>query len=312
MKQKSFGSYHFSQLTLGTVQLGLDYGVSNAGGIPAEQEIQLMLNYALEAGITTWDTARQYGTSEQVLGTFLQNRIEENTVNLVSKFKISPANLDSLERAWKEVYESVTQSLSTLGVERLPVAMLHKGDEPIQKVMKILPGIIRRLKEEELIAIGGLSAYFPEDVPWFLDEEEIQATQVPLNIFDQRLVKSGLLDQMEKADKLVFVRSLFLQGLFFMDPDQLTGNLRGAAPYLSSLRTLADNAEMSVAQLAFSYVRDLPGVSSIVFGAINEQQIRDNVALLNGPSIPPELVEKSSQLFSTIDEVILTPGKWQK
>ena len=312
MKKLTFNSYHFSQLTLGTVQLGLDYGVSNSGGIPAEQEIQRMLNYALEAGITTWDTARQYGTSEQVLGTFLEKTPERNSVNLVSKFKISPTNLDSSERAWKEVYESVAKSLATLGIDKLPVAMLHKGDESIQKVMKILPGIIRRLKEEGMITIGGLSAYFPEDVRWFLEEEEIQATQVPLNIFDQRLVKSGWLTELEKREKLVFVRSLFLQGLFFMQPEQLTGNLKNGQPYLRALQELATEAEMSIAQLAFSFVRDLPGVSSIVFGAVNEQQIRDNVALLNGPSIPSELIEKSSELFQNIDEVILTPGKWQR
>lgn len=312
MKKRTFNSYHFSQLTLGTVQLGLDYGVSNSGGIPDEQEIQRMLNYALEAGITTWDTARQYGTSEQVLGTFLEKTPERNSVNLVSKFKISATNLDSPERAWKEVFESVTQSLTTLGIDKLPVAMLHKGDEPIQKVMKILPGIIRRLKEEGMIAIGGLSAYFPEDVHWFLEEEEIQATQVPLNIFDQRLVKGGWLTELKKREKLVFVRSLFLQGLFFMQPEQLTGNLKSAQPYLRALQELATEAEMSIAQLAFSFVRDLPGVSSIVFGAINEQQIRDNVALLNGPSIPSELIKKSSELFLNIDEIILTPGKWQR
>ena len=312
MKQLTFNSCHFSQLTLGTVQLGLKYGVSNGSGVPDAQEIRKMLHYALEAGITTWDTARQYGRSEQVLGDFLQETTHPAGVNLVSKFKISPAHLDYPERAWKEVYESVSQSLATLGITTLPVGLLHKGEEPIAKVMQILPEIIRRLRDEGMIEIGGLSAYFPEDVQWFLEEEEIQATQVPINIFDQRLVKNGWLDQLKKAGKLVFARSVFLQGLFFMSPDQLTGNLRGAAPHLKSLRKLADEAEMSVAQLAFSFVRDLPGVSSIVFGAVNEQQIRDNVTLLNGPSIAPEIIEKSSQLFRNVDEIVLTPGKWQR
>lgn len=311
MNYTTFGPYRFSQLTLGTVQLGLDYGISNATGKPHQEESISMLKLAMDSGINTFDTARQYGNSEEVLGAFLSAKNNPSNPNIVSKFKVSAANLGNIDRAWKEVHESVVKSLGTLGLSTLPVCLLHKGDEPIREVMAILPEMIRRLMDEGLITLGGISAYFPEDVPWFLDYEEIAATQIPINVFDQRLVKTGLLNQLTEAGKLVFARSIFLQGLFFMDPAQLKGDLKIAEKYLKQLNELALQAQMSIAQLAFSFVRDLSGVNSIVFGAVNEEQIRQNISLLNGKAVPAEVTDQIKVLFSNIEENLLTPGTWK-
>ena len=310
MKYTSFGGYNISQLTLGTVQLGLDYGISNASGVPDPDERKRMLKVAVDAGINTIDTARQYGKSEEALGDFVKNDRGRSSVNFVSKFKISPQNLVHPERAWNEVCESVKTSVQTLGIGKLPVCLFHKGEEPIRVVMAILPEIIRRLKEEDLISIGGMSAYFPDDVRWLLDNNEIAAAQIPLNIFDQRLIKTGLLDEMKAAGKMVFARSVFLQGLFFLSAGQLKGTLKKAELHLKSLNKIAERAEMTVAQLAFSFVRDLPGVNSIVFGAVNAEQVHENVRLLEGKAVSPDLLLEIQALFANVEEELITPGSW--
>jgi aryl-alcohol dehydrogenase-like predicted oxidoreductase len=310
MKYTAYHAYQFSALTLGTAQLGLPYGVSNQTGIPAPEEAREMLAYAGEVGINTFDTARTYGYSENVLGSYSEKH-DSGLSHIVSKFKISAENMMDQERAWREVLASVKTSLETLKISRLPVCLLHKGAEPMHEVMQILPEILRRLKSEGLIDIGGVSAYFPEDIPYFLEEPDVEATQVPLNIFDQRLIRSGNLDQLHAQGKLVFVRSVFLQGLFFMQPEQLTGNLQNAKKHLKKLIDLAGQAEMSVAQLAFSFVRDLPAVDSIVVGAVNRQQISENVDLLNGPAIPREISAGIAEAFLQVEEEVITPGLWK-
>ncbi|GAB3254148.1 aldo/keto reductase [Larkinella harenae] len=310
MNYTTFRSYRFSQLTLGTVQLGLNYGISNSGGIPDSQESFRMLRYAAEAGINTLDTARQYGHSEQILGDFLTTQPLAQPIHLVSKFKISPGHLSHPNRAWNEVYNSVKQSVDTLKIDKLPVCLLHKGAEPIDAVMKLLPTLLRQLQEEDLIDIGGLSAYCPEDVAASLTENEVEALQIPLNIFDQRLLQNGVLDQLALSSKLVFARSVFLQGLFFMKPDQLSGNLKNAGCHLKRLQKMAEQTHLSIAQLAFSFVRDLPAVNSLVFGAVNEAQIRQNIELLNGPAIPASVRTEMQDVFQQMDEAIITPGLW--
>lgn len=308
MNETSFQNYRFSALTLGTVQLGMNYGISNSSGVPDSQERFRMLEYAVQAGINTLDTARQYGHSEQVLGDFLEQTGHQNRLNLVSKFKISSEDRPNLERAWVSVRNSVNESLATLRIRQLPVCLLHKGPEPVEAVMTILPTILHRLKEEGLIDIGGISAFEPEDVDACLAEPVIEAYQIPVNVFDQRLLQRGTLAKLES--KLVFARSVFLQGLFFMNPDQLTGNLTGAEPHLRQLQQLAEQAEMTVAQLAFSFVRDLPAVDSIVFGAVNESQVRQNVELLAGPPIPTKLLADIQEIFQDVEEELITPLQW--
>ncbi|HLP53148.1 MAG TPA: aldo/keto reductase, partial [Chitinophagales bacterium] len=70
-----------SKIALGTVQFGMNYGISNTSGMPALQDVQLILLTARQSGITTLDTAYGYGESEKVLG---QTGIDDWSV--VSKF----------------------------------------------------------------------------------------------------------------------------------------------------------------------------------------------------------------------------------
>ena len=61
-----------SKFTLGTVQLGLDYGMANAVGKPSEEQAFGILDAAFEAGVNSLDTAVAYGTSEEVIGHYLK------------------------------------------------------------------------------------------------------------------------------------------------------------------------------------------------------------------------------------------------
>ena len=57
-----------SKLALGTVQFGLDYGITNYNGQVATNEVKNILSFAKSNGVDTLDTASGYGNSEQVLG----------------------------------------------------------------------------------------------------------------------------------------------------------------------------------------------------------------------------------------------------
>ena len=73
-----------SKLALGTVQFGLDYGISNTQGITKPEEVRRILVLAQKQGIRTLDTAQAYGTSESVLGEVGVNQLE-----VVTKLRLS-------------------------------------------------------------------------------------------------------------------------------------------------------------------------------------------------------------------------------
>jgi len=65
-----------SEIGLGTVELGLNYGMPVAGEHlrPSEEHAARLLNRALDLGVTFVDTARAYGASEEVIGRALAGR----------------------------------------------------------------------------------------------------------------------------------------------------------------------------------------------------------------------------------------------
>jgi aryl-alcohol dehydrogenase-like predicted oxidoreductase len=119
-----------------------------------------------------------------------------------------------------------------------------------------------------------------------------------------------MLRRLKEEDKIVFARSIFLQGLFFLGNEQLSGNLKPAASYLDQLKILAGKAGMTVPQLAFSFVRDLEGITSLLFGAEKVQQVEQNIEFMKGKKISSGIEEEIRATLGDISETIITPALW--
>lgn len=300
-----------SRLTLGTVGLGLTYGISNADGKPTAEKSSRIFSTAYDLGINTIDTAQNYGDAETITGLFLSQHKNEVKPTVITKFVVSDESLLNKDLAKKQVYQSVRSSCEILGLEKIPICLFHKGkDQPMDLVLETLPSILEDLKNDGLIDLAGISIYYAHEAEEFLKLPVVEAFQVPINIFDHRLINNGMLHQMFLKNKVVFARSVFLQGLFFISLENLPQDLSNARPYISALQDLAKQADMSIAQLAFSFVNELPGITSVVFGAVAEQQVKENVDLLNGEPIPDFIKSSISKLFNSIPENIITPGLW--
>ena len=73
---------------LGTVQLGLPYGIANRTGQPSYEEARAILVCAFEGDVNCLDTAAIYGTSEEVIGRALAELGIADKVTIVSKVRI--------------------------------------------------------------------------------------------------------------------------------------------------------------------------------------------------------------------------------
>lgn len=296
-----------SKLTLGTVQLGMPYGVANRSGQPDTSYSHQLLQFALDMGICTLDTARTYGDAEQVIGSCANRQ----AFTCISKFKLSPEAIDNPSLAIEEARQSVLTSCNMLNTDRLPVLLFHKEPEqPTGKVASLLPIIFKILKSEGLIGEGGLSAYTADELTCIPDWETIRSVQVPMNVFDTRLLQGNLLQTLTENRVKVFVRSVYLQGLLLMET--LPPHLSFAKPYLDQLGTIAENAGRTIKELAFAFVRDTPGVNSIVVGAETIEQVQENVLLLATPPLPKQVTEDIMQQFASVPRELITPARWPK
>lgn len=306
---KVIGPYSISPLTLGTVSLGIPYVFFDKQDSVDKEAGKLLLKDAIELGIRCFDTAREYGIAEEIIGETMQ---EQSNLVVISKFKWTKEACLDKHLAEKEAYQSVYESLQKLNLKTLPICLFHMVSAfDILKVQNILPDIMMKMKAEGLIHYAGVSLDEPLEIQYFLESPVFDVFQIPINVFDQRLYKSELWQKLVEADKIIFVRSVFLKGLLLQDPALLTGNLVDAKPYLSELKRLASQLDMSVAQFCFSYVRDLLGVSSLIIGAEKKNQLIENAKLLEGKEIPSSVREEAFRLFNDIPKHIITPRLWK-
>jgi aryl-alcohol dehydrogenase-like predicted oxidoreductase len=300
--------YTISKITLGTVQLGIPYGVANTDGQPTPEYGHQLLQYAWSHGIRSLDTARIYGNAEEVIGSCKN----AGAFTLISKFKLSNAALADKTLAIKEASESVKTSCKFLGVNRIPIVLFHKDKEqPIDKAMQVLPVVFERLKNEGLISEGGISVYTPNELLDIPDWNNINSVQVPMNVFDTRLLHNGILQTLTENGVKIFIRSVFLQGLIAIGETGLPEHLSFSKPFLHKLKLIANQANRELKELAFVFVRDTPGISSIVIGAETIEQLRENIQLLTAPPLPENIHTEIKQCFKNVPEQLITPALWK-
>lgn len=288
-----------SPMTLGTVQLGLNYGIANTYGKPDEEKSFAILQTALDSGVTTLDTARAYGDSELVIGRFLKQWKGE-APGIITKIPTlqgsSPKELE------KFVTESVEQSLQRLGVNKLEAVMLHGAKDPVVHG-KACANAMKLLISHGYTDKVGVSIYTAEDIDGMLDYDVFSVTQVPMSIFDQRLITCGSISKLQERNYDVYVRSVFLQGLFFLDPDKIDDPilLEHAVPKIRLLNQISKDLGMSIAQLAIAFMRDCGGITSLVLGADTPEQVKSNAAYFDTPPLDARVVSLLRKEFAEVD-----------
>ena len=108
-------------LILGTVQLGMPYGIANTTGKPDRELARRIVTTALDNNITFFDTAQAYGDSEAVLGAILHGLGVADRVHITSKIN---ASLNPLDK--EQIDSAVRDSFKRLGVDHLWCMLLHK------------------------------------------------------------------------------------------------------------------------------------------------------------------------------------------
>ncbi|MBO9608237.1 MAG: aldo/keto reductase [Paenibacillaceae bacterium] len=301
-----------SALTLGTAQIGASYGIANTSGQPNRTESDLLLGRAIEAGVSCFDTAQLYGDSERVLGEFFADK---NKPVLITKVKLNPEPGLTDVAVERMIRDSLESSLRLLRIPTTPALMLHNTDI-LRTHAKIVKKTMEALKSEGKIRLAGVS--FVADVndtlppEWEAALDDVFETiQFPMNVLDQRMIHNGGLKQMSAAGKVIFVRSVYLQGLLFLPEERMPQQLRRAAPVIGQIRELAREERVSLEQLAVSFIRDLPEVNSLVIGAETAAQLENNAELINGPGLDSRTLAKLLEI-PQLPESILNPVNWPK
>jgi len=281
-----------NKFALGAAQFGLDYGVANSKGQVQIEEVESILECAKENSIDTLDTAASYGNSEQVLG-----GVGVDNYQIITK-------TTSLKHGVDEVIKGFYRSLKYLNQKSVDGLLVHDINEVNDKEFNDLFQRLNELKQQGLVNKIGFSTYTPKEVDFLLKNFDFDLIQVPFNIFDRRLIDSGMLSILKNKGIEVHARSVFLQGLLLMSeqnrPDKFN---RWSGLWKIWHEWLNDN-QITALEATIRHAISMSEISKVLVGVDTKDQLKEIVVASSGtlPSIPDEMF--------TNDVNLLNPSNW--
>ncbi len=292
------------RLALGTVQLGMAYGIANRTGQPNADAARDIIGAAWKAGVRFFDTAQAYGSSEQVLGRALSALGTAGEAKVITK--LDP-QLDA--SAHDAVRSSLRRSLERLGVPRLWGVMLHR-EEQLGEWDQGLGAQLAKAREGGLVEHAGASVYSVERARQTLRTPGADLLQVAANVFDRRMIRAGVFDPAADAGKTVFVRSIYLQGLALMDPGAVPARLGRAREAVARFAGFCARRNVSRGRFAVGYVLRRARGAVLVVGAESAEQARESIGFFEAPPLPPEWLDEWDAEWPDDDESFINPQQW--
>ena len=290
------------KIGLGTAQFGLDYGISNSSGQVDEPEIREIIVAAERAGVRVVDTAAAYGDAQDRLGRALA---PDHPFLIVTKLPRLPEELEAAATdEWAR--SAFAASLARLRTTTVYGLLVHHVGDLLGPRGPVLWNALESLRSDGAVEKIGASVYTAGDIDSLLERYPLQLVQVPLNVFDQRLLESGHFARLKAAGIEVHARSVFLQGLLLMDPDALAGPYFDPARVpLAAFRSAAAAAGCTPLQAAVSFAISIDEVDAAVVGVTDAAQFAEIIA-----AATPTLARDWFRPFALDDERILDPSRW--
>ena len=262
------------KLCLGTAQFGMNYGITNQIGKLKENEIDLIIESAWNNNIYYFDTANAYGNSEIILGNKL---INNQDIKFITKFN-SGAKNSFTEGGIKKLEKNFKKTLERLKTNNIDSFLIHDPNDMKKNNNYLLINWLHRLKSQGKINRVGISIYEESDLE-SIPFHEIEVIQMPISIYDQRLLKDSFINKLLEKNISIHIRSIFLQGLLLqfskkwpkhINKSFLNHHIFYEKELLSKNISLIDAAISFIKGLNFAELV-LFGVTSISeFKAINE------------------------------------------
>jgi aryl-alcohol dehydrogenase-like predicted oxidoreductase len=299
-------------LEVSAVTLGcMSFGNAARGGHPwvlDEERARPIIEAALEAGITTFDTANVYsgGSSEEITGRLLREMADRDDLVIATKVhgRMRPGpNGRGLSR--KAILREIDDSLTRLGTDYVDLYQIHRWDDetPIEETMEALHDVVQAGKARY---IGASSMY-----AWQFAKAQYTADLGGWTRFVSMQNHYNLVYREEEREMLPFCLdqgvgvlpwSPLARGRLTRDWDVTTARTEtdefGRSLYrdedrqvVEKVAEVAERRELPRAQVALAWLLAQPAVSSPIVGVTKQQHLDDAVAAVDVELAEDELAE---------------------
>ncbi|WP_248927883.1 aldo/keto reductase [Paenibacillus hamazuiensis] len=293
-----------SEISFGTWAIGGSWGKVN------DAESLRALQQAMEKGVNFFDTADVYGDghSEQLLAQATKGK--EDEIYIATKFCRAGDIHHPDTYSEQQVRAYCEASLKRLNRERIDLYQIHCPPPAILKDGRIFE-VLDKLQQEGKIRYYGVSVESVEEGLVCLEQPNVKALQVILNIFRQKPLEQLLPEAKAKGVGILArlpLASGLLTGKFsaqtsFEPEDHRSFNRNGESFNVGEtfaglefergvalsrgLQWIAEGRG-NMTRAALRWLLDLPEVTCVIPGFKNVAQVEDNLAAQDVPSFSPE------------------------
>jgi aryl-alcohol dehydrogenase-like predicted oxidoreductase len=286
---------HYSmKLVLGTVQYGMDYGTISVTKKVSTTELKRIFSAADSCGIHHLDTSQSYGESEERIG-----RYSSSKFNIITKLAYGMKSSD--------IRNSIDLSIRLLGDNNLSGVLFHDFNDFLRDPLSI--GVLNDLKAKGVIEKIGFSLYHTRELDVLLNEQiDFDILQIPFNIYDQRFKK--YFEHLKSIGIEIYARSVFLQGLVFINPVGLPPHFSTYKDHFMQLIEISTYRNIPISELCLNFVCTQNNIDKVIIGVKSEKELINNVASIKKYSQNFQEVQPELEALIIDDENIILPINW--
>ena len=265
MIYKDFNGLKLSALGLGCMRLPV---IDGKDGQIDEEATAKMVALAMENGINYYDTAWMYHeyTSEVVMGKVLK-QYPRDSFYLATKF---PGMKQEVRDNPASIFE---KQLEKCQVDYFDFYLIHNlGDKNVEAYLddndKVMPYLLEQKAKGRIRHLGLSTHATTENLKRFLDKwgEYMEFCQIQLNYIDWNL---------QKASEKVALLNERKIAIWVMEP--LRGGKLATLSETNAAKLNSLRPDEGVPAWGFRYLQSIPGVTMVLSGMSNEQQLLDNI-----------------------------------
>ena len=289
------------KLILGTVQLGIDYGINKKK--PSLVQSLEILNYCIENNINTFDTAQDYGNCEEII-----SHISNKNVSIITKINFYS---NEVNNTFEKILEKVQVSLTNLKINKLDTLLLHRFSDFLDK--KLIFNLFK-IKNMGLIDKIGVSVYTVEEAIEVLKDDRFTVIQLPFNYLDSQWKNSEFnLLLKTRSNVEIHVRSIFLQGILVNSFD-FWPKINGFEfkPIYDNIISICKEYNLTKLELVIGYIKSIEWIDSVLFGVDNITQLKENIKLYKKTNkLNQVIIDKCEIIFKNVPKELVNPVLWK-
>lgn len=309
MEQRKLGwtGFPVSVLGLGTVELGMPYGIKQEAP-PSRTEAIALLNHAVEKGITYFDTARAYGAAEECIG--------ESGIGAKPGIVIGTKCGAFFEQGEdprgaelrRRIVAEVDESLRALRRGTIDLLQAHSPSAEVIERGELI-GVLQELKQQGKVRYFGVATRGDRSPLAAVKNGAFQTVQVAVSILDQRMRERVLPDAFA-AGLGVIARSVFLKGVLTLHREFLPKSLDVLRARADAVDEYVVRQRLTLMEAAVRFVLSVPEVCTLLVGTTRTEHIDEAVAFVERGVLPAPIVAELGA-FGLDDETLVDPKLWK-